>query len=294
VVTSREAIHLGPADLRRSDGSDAEPILLLHPFMMSSYVWAEVAPLLAGTGRFEVFAPTMAGHNGGPATRSWFLDTNTMANHIETQLDELGWTTAHIVGNSLGGWVAFELERRGRARTLTAIAPAGGWHRWSPVKYEIIAKFLAGAPVWLTALLLGPRAARLPLAKQAASVPISATPAGLSDEQLLAVIEDVTHCRAYYQLLIKALLLPGLMELTETDTPTNLVVCQRDRVLPHPRFTKHFRKHLPAIDEITELDNVGHIPMFEAPQRIADLITDWVDRHTAPESAQHRAVPPAS
>lgn len=275
VVTSREPIHLG-----RDRGG--EPILLLHPFMMSSYVWTDVAPRLADTGRFEVFAPTMAGHNGGPATRSWFLDTDTMANHIETQLDELGWDTAHIVGNSLGGWVAFELERRGRARTLTAIAPAGGWHRWSPVKYEIVAKFIAGAPVWLTALALRERALRLPFARQAASVPISATPAGLSDEQLVEIIDDVTHCRAYYQLLIKALLLPGLMQLTETTIPTHLVICERDRVLPHPRFTKHFRKHIPEISAVTQLDGVGHIPMFEAPQRIADLIIEWVDRHVPP------------
>lgn len=259
-----------------------EPILLLHPFMMSSYVWTDVAPRLADTGRYEVFAPTMAGHNGGPATRSWFLDTDTMANHIESQLDALGWDTAHIVGNSLGGWVAFELERRGRARTLTAIAPAGGWHRWSPVKYEIVAKFVAGLPVWLTAVALRERALRLPFAKQAASVPISATPAGLSDEHLLEIIDDVTHCRAYYQLLIKALLLPGLMQLTETTIPTHLVICERDRVLPHPRFTKHFLKHIPEISAVTQLDGVGHIPMFEAPQRIADLIVEWVDRHTPP------------
>jgi len=259
-----------------------EPVLLLHPFMMSSYVWTSVAPQLADTGRYEVFAPTMAGHNGGPPTRSVFLDTATLADHVEFQLDELGWETAHIVGNSLGGWVAFELERRGRARTLTAIAPAGGWHRWSPVKYEIVAKFAAGAPVWLTALLLGRRALRLPLAKQAASVPISATPAGLSDADLLEIIDDVTHCRAYYQLLIKALLLPGLMELTQTSTPTHLVICERDRVLPHPRFTKHFLKHIPEIDEITQLDGVGHIPMFEAPGRIAGLIVEWLDRHTPP------------
>jgi pimeloyl-ACP methyl ester carboxylesterase len=229
-VGPREPIHLGRVDGRRPGGSGGEPILLLHPFMMSSYVWKEVAPRLADTGRFEVFAPTMAGHNGGPHSRSWFLDTTTLANHVEAQLDELGWTTAHVVGNSLGGWVAFELERRGRARTLTAIAPAGGWHRWSPVKYEIVAKFVAGAPVWLTALLL-----------------------------------------------------PGLMELTETSIPTNLVICERDRVLPHPRFTKHFLKHIPAIDEVTKLDGVGHIPMFEAPERVADLIIKWVDAHTAPE-----------
>ncbi len=250
--------------------------------MMSSYVWSDVAPRLADTGRYEVFAPSMAGHNGGPRNRSWFLDTNTLANHVEAQLDELGWDTAHIVGNSLGGWVSFELERRGRARTLTAIAPAGGWHRWSPVKYEIVGKFVAGLPVWLTALALRERALALPGAKAAASVPISATPRGLTDVQLREVIADVTHCPAYYQLLIKALLMPGLMELTETTIPTHLVVCERDRVLPHPRFTKHFLKNIPEIDKVTQLDGVGHIPMFEAPERIANLIIEWVDAHVPP------------
>jgi pimeloyl-ACP methyl ester carboxylesterase len=248
--------------------------------MMSSHVWHDVAPALARTGRFEVFAPTMAGHNGGPHTRPWFLDTKTLADHVEAQLDELGWGSAHIVGNSLGGWVAFELERRGRARTLTAIAPAGGWQRWSPIKYEIVGKFVAGLPVWLIAMVFGRRAARLPWAKQLASVPCSATPAGLSDADLIEVIDDVTHCRAYYQLLVKALLLPGLMELAATHTPTNLVVCEKDRVLPHPRYTKHFVRHLPDIDRVTTLDNVGHIPMFEAPQLITDLIVAWVDDHT--------------
>lgn len=268
---SRDPIHLG----------SGEPVLLLHPFMMSSYVWHDVAPALARTGRFEVFAPTMAGHNGGPHTRSLFLDTATLADHVERQIDGLGWDTAHIVGNSLGGWVAFELERRGRARTLTAIAPAGGWHRWSPVKYEIVAKFVAGAPVWLTAVLFGKRAARLPMAKKLASVPVSATPAGLSDEDLREIIDDVTHCRAYYQLLVKALLMPGLMELADTGVPTNLVVCGRDRVLPHPRFTNHFLRHIPEVSKVTTLEQVGHIPMFEAPQLIADLIGAWVDEHSS-------------
>lgn len=266
---------------RNIHAGTGEPILLLHPFMMSSYVWNQVAPRLADTGRFEVFAPTMAGHNGGPATRSWFLDTSTLADHVESQLDELGWDTAHIVGNSLGGWVAFELERRGRARTLTAIAPAGGWHRWSPVKFEIVTKFVMGAPVWLTALVLGPQALRLPFAKHLASVPISASPAGLSDADLAEVIADVTHCRAYYQLLIKATMLPGLMELAQTHTPTHLVVCDRDRVLPHPRFSNHFVRYVPGL-AVTQLNGVGHIPMFEAPERVADLITEWVDRHSPP------------
>jgi pimeloyl-ACP methyl ester carboxylesterase len=84
-----------------------------------------VVEQLADTDRYEVFVPTMVGHNAGPAAGTLFLDTRTLADHVETQLDELGWGSAHIVGNSLGGWVAFELERRGRARTITDIAPAG-------------------------------------------------------------------------------------------------------------------------------------------------------------------------
>ena len=96
------------------------------------------------------------------------------------------------------------------------------------------------------------------------------------------IIDDVTHCRAYYQLLIKALLLPGLMQLADTDIPTNLVICEKDRVLPHPRYTKHFLKHIPDIDRVTTLPNVGHIPMFEAPQTITDLIMAWVEEHSSP------------
>jgi pimeloyl-ACP methyl ester carboxylesterase len=49
----------------------------------------------------------------------------TLAAAVEEQLDRLGWETAHVAGNSLGGWVALELARRGRARTVVAIAPIG-------------------------------------------------------------------------------------------------------------------------------------------------------------------------
>ncbi len=267
-MRSRAPIHLG----------SGEPMLLLHPFMMSQNVWKKVAPQIADTGRYEVFAPTMAGHNGGPKGR-WKLDSATLADHVERQLDDLGWTTAHIVGNSLGGWVAFELERRGRARTITAIAPAGGWHQWSPVKFEIVGKFLAGGPLYVLVKLLGPRVLSLPFSRYLAHFPISASPETLPEGDLLDIIDDVQHCPAYYQLLMKSLVAPGLMELADTAIPTHLVICEKDRVLPHPRYTRHFHTHIPEITQITELDGVGHIPMFEAPDRIAAVIVEWVDEH---------------
>ena len=268
----RAPIHLG----------SGEPVLLLHPFLISQLVWYRVAPQLAETGRYEVFAPTMAGHNGGPPSGTWFLSSAVLADHVERQLDELGWDTAHIVGNSLGGWVAFELERRGRARTVTGIAPAGGWHRWSPTKFEVIAKFVGGMPVWVLAHLLGPRLLRLPLSRRIGTLPISGTPDGISEAELLEVVDDLKHCPAYLRLLVKSLLMPGLLELAHTNVPTHLVLCEKDRVFPGPRSHRYFKAHLPAATRVTELDGLGHIPMFEAPGLITEVITGFLDEHIPP------------
>jgi pimeloyl-ACP methyl ester carboxylesterase len=274
-MTTREPIHLGAG----------EPVLLLHPFLMSQMVWETVAQQLADTGRYEVFAPTMAGHNGGPPGGTRFLSSAVLADHVERQLDDLGWNTVHIVGNSLGGWVAFELETRGRARTVTGIAPAGGWKRWSLTKFEVIAKFAGGMPVWVLAHLLGPRMLVLPFSRRIGTLPISGSPDGVSERELSAIIEDLSHCPAYLQLLVKSLLLPGLVDLAYTAVPTHLVFCEKDRVVPPHRFSGHFTNHLPDDTKVTTLDGVGHIPMFEAPARITQVITEFIDQHSRPVRA---------
>jgi pimeloyl-ACP methyl ester carboxylesterase len=281
---TRAPIHLG----------SGEPVVLLHPFLISQLVWETVAQQLADTGSYEVFAPTMAGHNGGPRSGTWFLSSAVLADHVERQLDELGWDTAHIVGNSLGGWVAFELERRGRARTVTGIAPAGGWTRWTPAKFEVIAKFVSGMPFWAAARVLGPRALRIPLARRLSTLPVSGTPDGVTDAQLTAIVDDVAHCPAYFQLLVKSLLQPGLVELAQTAVPAHLVLCGRDRVFPGPRSHRYFQAQLPPGTRITELDGVGHIPMFEAPDRVTEVIRDFLDEHAETSRPNRAAEPPAS
>jgi pimeloyl-ACP methyl ester carboxylesterase len=271
-MAERAPIHLG----------SGEPMLLLHPFILSQNVWKYVAPQIAETGRYEVFAPTMPGHNGG-GKAPFFLGSGALADDVERRLDALGWDTAHIVGNSLGGWVAFELERRGRARTLTGIAPAGGWRHFTPAKFEVIAKFMAGMPVWLLTLALRRRVLSLPLSHRIAYLPISASPDGLTEEDLRECVDDAARSPAYYQLLVKALLLPGLLELANSSTPTHLVICEKDRVLPHPRYTRQFTTQLPKDTRVTHLDGVGHIPMFEAPDRVTQVITDFVDAYLHPK-----------
>jgi pimeloyl-ACP methyl ester carboxylesterase len=278
-MPERDPIHVGTG----------EPILLLHPFLCSQNVWRTVADQLADTGRLEVFAPTMPGHNGGRRAGTWLLDTADLVDDVERRMDELGWDTAHVVGNSLGGWVAFELERRGRARTLTGIAPAGGWPQHAATKYETVLKFLLGGPALIAARLLGPRILDLPFVRRIATLPVSGPADGPSHPDLVNLVDDATHCTAYIQLLVKTLRLPGLLELANVSVPTHLVLCEKDRVFPSPRGNRYFIDNLPTSAKVTRLAGLGHIPMLEAPGVITELIADFVDANTEPE----RVVPPA-
>ena len=46
-----------------------------------------------------------------------------LADAVERAMDEAGFETAHIAGNSLGGYIALQLAARGRARSVVALAP---------------------------------------------------------------------------------------------------------------------------------------------------------------------------
>ena len=76
--------------------------------------------------RHDVLAPTLPGHAGGPPLTGELSDA-LLADAVERAMDEAGFATAHIAGNSLGGFVALQLAARGRAESVVALAPTGGW-----------------------------------------------------------------------------------------------------------------------------------------------------------------------
>src|SRR5438270_5434224 len=106
---------------------EGEPVVLLHGFTGHWRHWKPVLPDLVQ--RYEVIAPTLSGHNGGPAyPRDMRLQKlKDAGDSLERHLDEIGVGTAHLVGNSMGGALAIELAKRGRARSVTAFSPGGGW-----------------------------------------------------------------------------------------------------------------------------------------------------------------------
>ena len=102
-----------------------ESIVLLHGVMNSEAIWSAVVPLLAT--RYETIVPTALGHRGGRSPTRRPVRIADVVDDAEVSLDALGLKTAHLAGNSMGGWVALELARRGRARSVCALSPAGTW-----------------------------------------------------------------------------------------------------------------------------------------------------------------------
>ncbi len=219
-----------------------------------------------------------AGSQRRPPSPPLLLHTEVLVDDIERRMDQLGWQTAHIVGNSLGGWVGVragtaragphaDRDRAGRrlaAALGVQVRDRAEVHRWAPA--------LIAAGCWARAGI------ELPFARRLATLPVSGTRGRPGRRGPARIIEDVTHCRAYLQLLIKTLRMPGLLELAEPGAPTQLVVCEKDRVFPasaRPPLLPQApaRRALAVI----RLDGVGHIPMLEAPAAITDLIRDFVD-----------------
>ena len=94
-------------------GGSGPPLLPARLHRHLAHVGARAAR--AGA-RHDVLAPTLAGHAGGPPIEGE-VDEGGGADAVERAMDEAGFETAHIAGNSLGGYVALQLAARGRART---------------------------------------------------------------------------------------------------------------------------------------------------------------------------------
>jgi len=105
-------------------GGSGPPMVLIHGITDTWRSWELVLPELEK--HHDVLALTLPGHKGGPAIEGE-INERVLTGAVEAAMDEAGFETAHVVGNSLGGYLALHMAALGRARTTVALAPAGGW-----------------------------------------------------------------------------------------------------------------------------------------------------------------------
>ena len=105
-----------------------EPLLLVHGIGGTRRIWDPVvAPLAA---EFEVIAVDLPGFGeSAPLQDGATPDPPTLAGILAHRPRARGIATAHLAGSSLGAWIALELARLGRARSVTSLCAAGFWSR---------------------------------------------------------------------------------------------------------------------------------------------------------------------
>jgi pimeloyl-ACP methyl ester carboxylesterase len=242
-----------------------EPLLLVHGVLCSERVWVDVVPHLAP--RYDTIAVTALGHRGGRTPPRRPVTITDVVDDVEATIDALGFEKAHIAGNSMGGWVALELARRGRAISVCALSPAGLWasgEQAHPSRRRL-------ARVRTTTRLGRPF---VPL--------VAATGAG----RRLALQASVVHGervtpRAFTNLTMDVLgcsVLDDLLEsderllpLDSTDCPITVAWSGEDRVLPPSRFLPRAGELLPQA-RVLVLEGVGHVPMLDDPALVARTI----------------------
>jgi pimeloyl-ACP methyl ester carboxylesterase len=265
-----EARYLTPADrlvtvgemrLRvREEGPEGAPVLLmLHGFTYSLETWDALARDLSSD--FRIVRYDLLGHGlTGPDRQERYAPEDRAAFTAEV-MNALGIERAVLVGNSLGGLVAwrFASVEPERVTALVLVSPGaypmnGAGAEAAPVP-PLVAAYLRTAPE------AGVRAAAAQVYADPAAVP----------EARLATLRDMMRREGNGEAFVASLerfTLPDPGEaLASIAVPTLIVWGAEDRVIP-PAQGKRMAAVMPDARLLT-YDGVGHVPQEEAPDRLA-------------------------
>jgi pimeloyl-ACP methyl ester carboxylesterase len=251
-------------------GGAGAPMVLLHGFVDTWRTWELVLAVLER--RYDVLAPTLGGHAGGPQIEGE-ANEEALLDAIERAMDEAGFVDAHVVGNSLGGFLALKLAARGRAKSVVAFAPAGGWASEDGAfattlvpHFTTMREQLAVAVPHAEALLSTPQGRRM--ATQFTTTNYEHIPIALLAHQMRGVVA----CESAPELLAYARREGWTLDAERIVCPVRIVWGTEDRLLPWPSAAARFREEwLPNADWV-QLDGIGHCPQLDVPREAAQLI----------------------
>jgi pimeloyl-ACP methyl ester carboxylesterase len=244
-----------------------EPLVLIHGLGSHWQMWQPVLDTLAT--RHEVIALDLPGFGASPMPPAGTAaGVDSLCELVTDFLSELGIERPHVAGNSLGGMVALELGRRGQARTVCAVSPAGFSNPLETAG--------ARALLWSTNRLtrvLSPRANRL-IARPRGRVLLmngfvahpSRIPAGEAVSMTAAFA-----AAPWFDANLKAIAQwDAERGSIPADVPVTLLWGDHDRIL-WPWQGDRATQVLPGA-RLVPLAGCGHLPTFDDPAQVSGLM----------------------
>ncbi len=251
-----------------------EPLLLLHGMGSSRRDFAPVAAELAAS--FEVVALDLPGSGLSPHLRRR-PTVAAITDAVEHTLDTEGLGTVHVLGNSLGARVGLELARRGRARSVVAIAPSG-LNLPAERAYQGAGLALARVAFRSTAPLIEPLS-RSALGRAGMLAALKARPWRSTPDEALGARDGFSDARDYWRTLVWALLLDVPRGMDQIDCPVTLVQGTADLIASGQTV-----RYLPLVpgSRFRPLLAAGHAPQSDRPATIVRLVERTAARADQP------------
>ena len=256
-------------DVRDSGPRDAPAVILLHGFGSSLLTWEAWVPELAV--RHRVVRIDLPGSGlSDPDPTGDYTDARSMVVLIAL-MDRLGIERATIVGNSMGGRIAwtFAAAHPERVDKLVLVSPDG---------FESPGFEYGRAPkVGVTA-----QAMRFVLPKQLVKMslaPAYADQAALTDERLDRYYDLLRAPGARTAMIARmeqSIRFDPVDRLRSIGAPTLLLWGEQDHVIPFSNAADYV-KAMPRA-ELVALPNVGHLPQEEAPAVSLAPLLRFLDR----------------
>ena len=213
------------------------------------------------------------GQSSKPATASY--SPTWLAETVRETLDALGIERAHVAGNSLGGRVAIELALRHPERVggLALLSPAVAFvGRSYPALVRLVRPEVALLPHQFTRGMIERRFHEL-----------FADPGGVNPSLAAMVVDEfrrtyaspgarVAFFAALRQIYLDAPFGPKgfYTRLAGLAAPSLFVWGTHDEVI-RPSMRHHVEQWLPSAEQVL-LEDAGHIPQVERPERVGELL----------------------
>ncbi len=256
---------------------EGEPLLLLHGTGGSRRHWHPVIDKLAG--HHDVIAVDLPGHgeSDAPPPHGDHSPVGYAARLAEF-LDALGIASAHVAGDSVGGWTALELGRLGRARSVTAIAPAGLWARQDP--WRCVIKLWGNYRLGRLAGPLTRRALKSETGRARLLRGTVAKPLNLTEEEAQDLIETYNATPTFTTHLAhtRRRRFEGGAAI---DVPVTVAWGDEDKLIPS---SARRDDELPAHAMTVTLTGCGHVPFWDDPDQVVETILSTTARaHPEPQ-----------
>ena len=251
------------------------PLVLLHGIGSSRQAWDSVVPALAA--HFSVIAVDLPGFGDSRPLPAHIEPTPAaLAGAVARLLDQLGVTSPHLAGNSLGGWAALELAAMRPAASLTLLSPAGLWHGNTPLYGRVslrATRWLARHAAGLLSRLVNHRLGRALILGQTHGRPMR-----LTAEYAQAAIQAMGTCPGFDDAL-NATARRQYQATAPVGAPVTVAFGSRDRLLLR-RQSRHLDQ-LPPDTHVAALPGCGHLPMADDPQAVTAIIIESAGRAVA-------------